>query len=176
MKQYLNAALVCFVCAALVIWLMGCGPAAKIFTSGLDTTTPAFAAIQDAHLRTYHLAAQVRGADRVSKADEVRRGERFFANCDTYSRTVADLLVTDYGADPAQVWLVQVDIPVVGFVWDQQPSGKWQRVKAEKHQVVLYRGMVSDNRWRPIVTAKDLEWEYKFVRKMNLQDLKWVAF
>jgi hypothetical protein len=175
MKQYLNAAVVCFVCAALVIWLMGCGPAAKIFSSGLDTTTPEFAAVQDAHLRTYHLAAQVRGADRVSKADEVRRGERFFANCDTYSRTVADLLVTDYGANPAQVWLVRVRIPIQGFAWEKA-GGKWVRVKSSRHQIVLYKGLVADNRWQAVVTVDDLEWRYRFDQKMNLQDQKWIAF
>ena len=143
--------------------------------SGCFNKTPEFTQAQDAHLRTYALAAQVRGADRISQAAKVRAGERFYANCDTYSRTVADLLVSDYGADPSQVWLVQVDIPVKGFVWENQ-NGKWQRIKASKNQVVLYKGLVLDNRWRPVVTVKDLGFEYEFVKKMNIQDKQWVAF
>jgi hypothetical protein len=170
MKQYRNASIICWLCVVVLLaWgFYGC--------AGIDTGTPEFKSISDAHSRTYRLASQVRGADRESKADEVRAGERFFANCDTFSRTVADLLVTDYGADPADVWLVQVDIPVVGFVWEQQPNGKWKRILADRHQVVLYRGLVSDNRWWPIVTMEDLKFDYRPVRKMNMRDKEWVRF
>ena len=152
--------------AILAIALTGC--------SNLYNSTPEFAAAYQAHGDTYALAAQVYEAERVSQAAKVRAGERFYANCDTYSRTIADLLVSDYGADPAEVWLVQVT---------GKSKGRWMTSASRRvsmpvtdHQIVLYRGCVIDNRWRPVLTLEDLEWEYAFLRKQNMADKKWVAW
>lgn len=164
--KYLKASIVCFVCAALTLWLMGC--------SKLDTTLPEYGLASDAKAKVHSLAVPVRGTERKSQLDKVLAGELFYANCDTYSRTLADLLI-HRGADPAEVWLVNVSIPVAGFVWVNRGNG-WKRVKADPHQVVLYRGMALDNRWPGVLTVKDLEWKYKFNKKMNMQDRQWVAW
>jgi hypothetical protein len=149
-----------------IIALTGC--------SNLYNSTPEWATAVDVYHDVDHLAVQVRGADRESKADEVRGKELFFANCDTYSRTVADLLVNDYGADPADVWLVQVRIPVKGFVWEKV-GNKWIRIKSTPHQIVMWQDIVIDNLWG-VVPVKSLEWRYRFDSKMSMEDPKWVAF
>lgn len=161
MKQFLS------LIAALVIAtaLTGC--------SNLYNSTPEFAQADQAYWQTRSLAVSVRGSDRQSKISEVKAGELFYANCDTFSRTVADLLI-DQGADPAEVYLVIVEIPVKGFVWEKR-ADKWQRVRADVHQIVEYKGLAIDNRWG-VVPVKDLEWEYEFVRKMNLADQRWIAW
>lgn len=151
---------------AIVLALTGC--------SSLYNSTPEFAAAYDAHGKTYHLAAQVRKAERVSMADKVRKGERFLANCDTYSRTIADLLIEDHGADPAEVWLVQVTGRSKGM-WITRNSRRVE-MPVDIHQVVVWKGIVIDNRWKPVLTLDDLEWEYDFLRKKNMKDQKWIAW
>ena len=160
MKQYLYAAIVCWsVC--LMTLLSGC--------SNLYNSTPEFATAYEVQGRVHALAAQVRGAERVSRAEAVRNGERFYANCETYARTVADLLVNDYGADPAEVYLVTVHIPAKGFAWVYE-NGKWGKDKGIGHMIVEYQGWIIDNRWNGVLTRKDLEWEYEFVGKKAWAD------
>jgi hypothetical protein len=136
--------------------------------------TPEYQAASDVSSRLQHLAVQVRGAERTSQIQSVREGSPFFANCVTYSLTAADLLVSDYGADPESVWLVRVRIPVRGFVWEHNETG-WHRIKSEGHQIVVYRGLVIDNRWQGVLTPRELEWEYRWETMKNLKDDQWVA-
>lgn len=157
---------------ATVVMLIGISTG--IGCAWFDKTTPEFQAAYDAHGKTYHLAAQVREAERVSQAAKVRAGERFLANCDTYSRTIADLLVTDYGADPAEVWLVQVSGKKRGM-WITR-TNHLVEIPVGNHQIVIYGGWVIDNRWRPVLKVKDLEWEYVFEKMQNMQDKLWVAY
>jgi hypothetical protein len=164
MKHLLKASMVCWaIVIALLVWgLYGCAP-----------KSPEFRAAYDVHGRVYHLAAQVREADRESKADQVRAGERFYANCDTYSRTIAELLISDHGADPADVWLARVS---------QKRKGMWiarsntVHLPVEHHQIVIYKGYVIDNRWRAVLSVKDLEWEYHFGLAQNMQDQAWARY
>lgn len=161
MKHFITA----IATLTIVLALTGC--------SSLYNSTPEFAKANDAYFKVKSLAVPVRGAERKSQIDKVAAGELFYANCDTFSRTVADMLVLEYDADPAEVWLVNVSLPVKGFVWINN-GNSWHRVKEEPHQIVIYRDLAIDNRWG-VVPVKDLEWEYRFNRKMNMKDQKWVA-
>jgi len=140
---------------------------AALFLTGCSTlynSTPEFSDAYEVQGRVHTLATQVRGADRTSQADKVRAGERFFANCETYARTVADLLVNDYGADPAEVYLVTVHIPPRGFAWVYE-NGKWGRDTGSRHMIVEYQGWVIDNLWNGVLTLEDLEFDYEIISK-----------
>ena len=140
---------------------------AMIFITGcstLDTSAPAFSHALDAQGKVHALATQVRGAERISQADKVRSGERFFANCETYARTVADLLVKDGAED---VWLVTVQTKP-GYGWVRE-NGRWSRDTGERHMVVEYAGHVIDNRWRAVLTWDDLKFEYREISRELVQ-------
>ena len=159
--KYLKASIICFVCAAMTLWLMGC--------SNLYNSTPEFAAADKAYWKVKALALPYRGAERKSQLDKVKAGEPFYSNCDTFSRTVADLLV-DQGAKPSDVWLVVVSTPVNGIVWEKR-FGKDRRIKVFYHQIVEYKGIAIDN-LNGVLPMADLR-NYTFVKKMNMKDRKW---
>lgn len=160
--KYLIASIICFIFAFFTLTFMGC-----------SNKTPEFAEAYEAQGQVHSLATQVRGADRASQLNSVLEGKRFFANCETFARTTADLLIHN-GAKPEDVWLVVVEMPVRGFVWEQW-GGKWHRIKSDRHMIVEYRGYVIDNRFNAVLTQKDLEWEYAWIKRQNMKDQKWIS-
>jgi len=91
-------------------------------------------------------------------------------NCEAFSQAIAAKLI-EFGADPCKVWLVKARIPNKGFVWVNYGNG-WYREKAQYHQIVIHEGMAYDNQWG-VVPVKELEWEYDFTSKMNMEDQQW---
>jgi hypothetical protein len=96
--------------------------------------------------------------DPVSQIESVRVGKPFYANCQTFSLTVLDMLI-ERGVDPADIELAVVRILPKGFAWVYE-NGKWGIDKGEMHQVVVWDDMVLDNRFDRVVVREDLNREY----------------
>lgn len=132
-RHLLLASIICWTIAILIIayLLNGCA------------TSPAYRAAYNAEFQVRRLAIPVLYSDRWSHIEHVEAGKPFRANCETYSRTIADVLVKD-GADPAEIWLL------IGRIKGTQV----------KHMVVYYDGIIIDGR-KPYVSAFDVvphEW------------------
>lgn len=144
--------------AVLAIMLTGC--------SSLYNSTPEFSSALDAKARVDHLAGYARGADRVSQIDAVNAGQPFMANCETWARTLADLLIQE-GADPADVALIIADPK------PNRPHKTWYPEDRESHMLVEYKGMLLDSNWPGMLTYKDLEYEYDFRLRQSMAGGGW---
>ena len=131
MKKFLCASMVCWAIAGLALFfLVGC-------------VSPAHQLAFDTERQVNRLANQVMYADRNSQIDRIFAGQKFDSNCETYSRTIADLLVEN-GADPEDVWLVNVTVPLRGVqVWDLGNGPELRRSMG--HMVVIYQDVMIDN-------------------------------
>jgi hypothetical protein len=142
---------------ALATMLTGC--------SSLYNSTPEFSSALDAKARVDHLAGYARGAERVSQIDAVNAGQPFMANCETWARTLADLLIQDV-ADPADVALVIVKMK------PNRPGKTWYP-EDERHMLVEYKGMLMDRSWPGLLAYDDLEYEYDFQLRQSMAGGGW---
>lgn len=151
-KGKLIAAIICWTIAVLTLaWaLFGCA-------------SPKVNLAHEAEWQVRQLAHQVIDAPRTSQIDKVHAGETFRANCETYARTVADLLI-EYGADPEEVWLVRVGVPMRGIsLWD---FGKgFIRMPIMYHMIVYYKGVIIDNRKPHITRASALNYTWEGMQR-----------
>ena len=140
---------------------------------GCTTTTPEKKLASDAYFDVKSVAVYSTGADGKSKFEDVLAGNKVFMKCDSFSQTIIDALLHK-GANPADIWLVNVSVPVKGISLVNYGNG-WHRRKAIGHVLVLYKGIAIDNKWGAIA-VKELEWEYIFMKKQNLVTGEWVEW
>jgi hypothetical protein len=136
--------------AITLVFMAGC--------STLNIKSPEYQTASDVHGKAYSLAVQVRGTKPVSQIEAVRASKPFYANCQTFSLTVRDMLI-ERGVDPADIQLAVVRVLPAGFAWVYE-NGKWGIDKGEMHQVVVWNDMVLDNRFDRVVAREDLNREY----------------
>jgi hypothetical protein len=112
----------------------------------------------------------------LSEIDKLLAGEKFCANPKTFAYTAADLFIHN-NVDPADVWIVEAEIPIRGFVWLKE-NGKWHRkTTPDLYYVTVYKGghvLDPNPKWQSVLSPKDLEWEYDWAKMYNMADQVWV--